>query len=271
MAVDPAPPCDVSSRLVRGAIVSTGLGVLAAWASRSFHSEQDTASVAGPQQTVLTTLHEYASVCTDSNLYVALQEPVLLFMKLDESGTRLLLRSLDELISIYAQLTQGIVGPGAVASALNKRRRASSQLRLLRSTARQKRPLLASELDEDLDVVQKCLDGYVHNCMQQSLYQAWTVGYHWFTIARAVNVETRAGESKVASWVGEDSEDPPRRAVVAGPREDHAKEAWPTEDALSSIAWVNLSCLSGQKAFAPWNTNAGPAKTHVSSNIEQCY
>jgi hypothetical protein len=51
---------------------------------------------------------------------------------------------------------------------LKCRREVSRLLLVLVRKARQTRPLLASDIDEDLETVRKCIEGYIHNCMQQS-------------------------------------------------------------------------------------------------------
>ena len=163
---------DASSRLFRGVLVGGTVGALVSWAAFSSKREGVPGGGSGQgdglKEDALGLLHEYPNLCRDSNLYVALQEPVLLFLQLDQESTRQFLRNLEQLASLFLVIRDGSTKPGDIAVALKRRREASNRLHALLRKARQKKPLAASELDEDVEVIRKSMEGYIHNSMQQS-------------------------------------------------------------------------------------------------------
>lgn len=110
--------------------------------------------------------HKY--VCSDSILYTTLQEPLILFYDTNEPRTRSFLKHADTLIEHFAFLRSGKRRAGEIPLVLRERREASNHLLLLLRDAKRKRPMAASEIQEDIEMIKKILDGYVHNCMQQS-------------------------------------------------------------------------------------------------------
>ena len=162
---------DASSRLFRGVLVGGTVGALVSWAAFASKREGGLGGSGqgdGLKEGALGLLHEYPNLCRDSNLYVALQEPVLLFLQLDQESTLQFLRNLEQLASLFLVIRDGSTKPGDVAVALKLRREASNRLHALLRKARQKKPLAASELDEDVAVIRKSMEGYIHNSMQQS-------------------------------------------------------------------------------------------------------
>ena len=162
---------DASSRLFRGILIGGTVGALVSWAACA--SKREGAPGGGGQgnsfkENALCLLHKYSNLCSDSNLYVALQEPLLLFHQLDQETTSQFLRNLEQLASLFVSIRNGSTKPGDVAVALKLRREASNRLHALLKKARQKKPLAASELDEDIEVIRKSMEGYIHNSMQQS-------------------------------------------------------------------------------------------------------
>lgn len=165
MIADVSGGAGSTSRLFAGAAIGCTLGLaLASFRGAALQAEQ-----AGAQGNVaVSVLQSYPHVWNDCTLQVALQEPVLLFVDLDRDTTLQFLDSLEQLCGVAARLRGGYAKPGIVATAIRSRRDVSRLLHALVRKARQKRPLLATELDEDLESVRKSIDGYVHNCMQQS-------------------------------------------------------------------------------------------------------
>jgi len=164
---------EVTGTLVKGVVIGGSLGALGAWAFNSWGGGREAGAGADDsgdplRANALTLLQKYPHLTGDSNMYVALQEPVPLFLQVDSEAVRPLLGSLDTLVSTFSDLHRGSTRPADVAIALRARREASNRLHALTRKARQEKPLLASEIDEDLQTLKKCMDGYIHNCMQQS-------------------------------------------------------------------------------------------------------
>ena len=162
---------ELSGRVLRGTLLGGSLGALGAWALASWGGGGDASAEDAEDPlrgTALTMLQTYPNLVADPNMYVALQEPVPLFLQVDSEAVRHLLASLDALVGTFTGLHRGSTRPGDVATALRARREASNRLHALTRKARQRKPLLASELEEDLQTLKKCMDGYIHNCMQQS-------------------------------------------------------------------------------------------------------
>ena len=113
-------------------------------------------------------LEMYPLVLRDGAILSALQEPVPLFLQLDTIATQDLLQSLEELIRVFFNLRDGSTQPSMVSDALRARRAASNRLLCLVRTAKQQKPLAACDIEEDVEMLKKSMDGFVHNCMQQS-------------------------------------------------------------------------------------------------------
>ena len=156
-----------SDRLVGGILLGSALGAATAllWSS-SGGQEDVTSSKTGENAAEVLAARRHLS--SDGSLCAALQEPVLLFLSLDAPGTRRLLDDIDNLARVFAQLRQGDARPSQVSLALQARREANNRLHALIRKARQARPLLACELSEDFDELKRIMDGFVHNCVQQS-------------------------------------------------------------------------------------------------------
>jgi hypothetical protein len=167
-----AATCPLTARLVKGAVLGGSLGALGAWAAFNWSTsggEGDGGDEADPLRSrAIALLQAYPNVASDSNLYVALQEPVPVFLQVDADMVRLLLESLDLLVGTVVSVNHGSTRPGDVAKAIRARREANNRLHALVRKSRQTKPLLASELEEDLQTIKKCVDGHVHNCMHQS-------------------------------------------------------------------------------------------------------
>ena len=144
------------------------VGALGAWTAYSFENTGNDEEGGSLRTRAFRLLQLYPNIAADSSLLVALQEPAHLFFQVDANATRHLLDSLELLVSTFSKLAQGSQKPAEVATALRARREASTRLHALVRKARRKKPLLACEMDEDLQTLKTCMDGYIHNCLQQS-------------------------------------------------------------------------------------------------------
>jgi hypothetical protein len=151
----------MDSRLVTGAVLGGLLGAALSWASVPGPADAD-------DNAALRALQSFAWLPQDRTMFAALQEPTLLFLQVDRASAMEFLRSADELVALFGALRAGQCKPSLVSDALRVKREASNRLMLLQRQARQTRPLTASEVEEDILTVSKILEGYVHNCMQQS-------------------------------------------------------------------------------------------------------
>ena len=113
-------------------------------------------------------ISKYPCLYSDRHLCAVLEEPITLFMQINESATRNLLQNVDNLLSIFVNLLQGCAKPSLVASVLKARRATTNHLYILIKEAKRKRPLEVSDMQEDFKVINTSLDNLVHNCMQQS-------------------------------------------------------------------------------------------------------
>ena len=139
---------DGAARLIRGVLVGGCVGAVVSWAACSAPgaaSATNEGAAAGGASDTLALLRSYPSICGDSNLFVALQEPSLLFQQLDPQATRSLLQNLENLVDLFSKLRAGCRKPGEIAVALKERRGGSNRLRSLLRKARQKRLLARSK------------------------------------------------------------------------------------------------------------------------------
>jgi len=141
-------------------LVLGGLGVAAA---------MTLASGAAPPEAVQ--LRRYASVSRDAALSSALLEPARLFAALDAEASEELLGALDALAGAYERCRGGATSPLLLAEAMAARRRAAGALRRLVRLARQRRPMVASDLAEDVASLERYLDDCVHNVDQELGFQ----------------------------------------------------------------------------------------------------
>ena len=146
-------------------LLGSGVGLLIGWTLfSSLKSKTDAESDGG----VVDVFRGYPRLCGDAVLYVALQEPVLVFQRLDPTGTHRLLHSLNEMTDIFVRLRVGTVQPALVARVLSARRLAAKELSQLMLQAMRTKPTEASEMEEDIKAIRTSMEGCVHNCMQQS-------------------------------------------------------------------------------------------------------
>ena len=119
---------DSATRLIRGVLVGGSIGALVSCAAYSA-----TSAASGPKEApdTFALLGAYPNICNDSNLYVALQEPSLLFQQLDQQAARNLLQNLENLAELFSKLRAGCSKPGEIAVALKERREASNRLHSL--------------------------------------------------------------------------------------------------------------------------------------------
>lgn len=157
-----------SDDVLRTVVAGGALGALVSWFYALYqqgnHEEKDKVDV-GPAMSLL---HTHKLVCADGVLYVALQEPVSLFYKLDLTATRGFLNHLEALMNYFSLLRGGGGNPGDIGQAIKQRREANIRLRALQRLLRRSKPMAASDLEEDILTIQKIMDGCIHNCMQQS-------------------------------------------------------------------------------------------------------
>lgn len=113
-------------------------------------------------------LEEFPDLSQDSALAAALHEPVLLFRQLDAAATQSFLVDVQKMRGVLATVNSGHGRPGLVAYLLKWRRSANARLHVLHRLARQRQPLAASDISDDVDMIKKCFDNYVHNSFQQS-------------------------------------------------------------------------------------------------------
>ena len=98
----------------------------------------------------------------------SLQEPLILFYNTHEQGTRAFLKHTDALIERFTLLRAGIKRPREMPLVLRERRETSNRLHMLVRTARRKKTMASSEIQEDVELIKTNLDGYVNNNMQLS-------------------------------------------------------------------------------------------------------
>ena len=76
--------------MMKGAVLGGSLGALGAWmalGSAGPGARKDVPDESDPLRSqAITLLHAYPHILTDSNMYVALQEPVPLFLQLDRES-----------------------------------------------------------------------------------------------------------------------------------------------------------------------------------------
>lgn len=144
--------------LVPSTLIGASLGALFAWAVLSRRRE-------APERAE--GLGAYPRLCTDSILYVALQEPLRVFRQCDSAAAQELLESLDRLVGLFLELSAGSTAPRVVPLILKEKRDASNRLQALLRKAWKAHPFAASELEQDVQSIKNSLDGYVHNSMQQ--------------------------------------------------------------------------------------------------------
>lgn len=144
------------------------VGALIAWYATSSPISSPQSESAQSNSGVLGLLDKHKYICSDSVLYTTLQEPLILFYNTNDLGTRAFLKHTDALIERFMVLRTGVRRPREIPLVLRERREASNRLHSLVRDARRKRPIAASEIHDDVETIKKILDGYVHNCMQQS-------------------------------------------------------------------------------------------------------
>ena len=145
--------------LVPSTLIGASLGALFAWAMLSSRRE-------GPEGAEY--LNAYPQLCTDSILYVSLQEPLRVFQQCDSGAARGLLESLERLVGLFRELSAGSTAPRVLPLILKEKREASNRLHALVRKAWKAQPFAASELEQDIQSIKNCLEGYVHNSMQQN-------------------------------------------------------------------------------------------------------
>ena len=156
-----------ASSLLQGTLIGGSLGAFIAWGLMSKWSqvaENEDKALADS----LALLHAHRQLCSDSILYVALQEPLRVFQQCDSAGAQGLLQSLNRLVSLFQELSAGSTAPEAIPRILKEKREASNRLHALLRKAWRAQPFAASEIEQDIQCIKKSIDGYVHNSMQQS-------------------------------------------------------------------------------------------------------
>ena len=113
----------------------------------------------------------YKHINLDGGLLAILQEPASLFWSLDQTACSAMLDSYDELARIYMSCRQGESRPTVVSDALAAKRSASNHLLALNKKARQKKPMAASEILQDVEALKKSLQDYVYNIDQEQALQ----------------------------------------------------------------------------------------------------
>uniref|UniRef100_A0A6C0BZU5 Uncharacterized protein n=1 Tax=viral metagenome TaxID=1070528 RepID=A0A6C0BZU5_9ZZZZ len=157
-----------SLSLASPVLVGGAIGAFVAWYLSSCSASTASNERAPRNEGALGVLDEHEYICRDSILYTTLQEPLILFYSTNQLGTRAFLKHTNSLIERFSVLRTGVRRPREIPLVLRSRREASNRLHILLREARRKRPMAASDIQEDVETVKKILDGYVHNCMQQS-------------------------------------------------------------------------------------------------------
>jgi len=119
----------------------------------------------------LVDLSHYPFLSKDGGLSASLHEPVSVFKTLDADGCALLLQAFDDLVHVYKLCREGESRPSLVSDALQARRAASNHLLALMRKARQRKPLEASDISEDVEALKRCLADYVYNIDQEQRLQ----------------------------------------------------------------------------------------------------
>lgn len=115
----------------------------------------------------------YKHLNNDGSLVAILQEPVAVFKPLDKPSCEAMLQAFDELARIYSACRGGESRPSLVADALKAKRTANGHLLALVKKARQRKPVAASEILQDVEALKKSIADYIYNITQeQSLQQA---------------------------------------------------------------------------------------------------
>jgi len=114
----------------------------------------------------------YKHLNMDGALVANLQEPVAVFKSLDNQACVTMLYAFDDLARIYVSCRTGESRPGLVAEALKAKRVATNHLLALVKKARQRKPMAASEIMQDVEALKKNVADYIYNITQeQSLQQ----------------------------------------------------------------------------------------------------
>ena len=119
-----------------------------------------------------TDFSRYKHLSMDGSLLANLQEPVEVFRPLDGQACVSMLQALDDLARIYYSCRTGESRPSLVAEALKAKRMAMNQLLALVKKARQRKPMAASDILQDVEALKKNIADYIYNITQeQSLQQ----------------------------------------------------------------------------------------------------
>lgn len=167
----PAARSTWQDTLLGGILVGGALGGVTAWMLSDKSDEGGETTERSTEELMhraAVLLGRFPLVQRDGAIVSALQEPVPLFLQLDPVATQEFLQSLEELIHVFLNLREGSTQPSKVSDALRARREASNRLLCLVRKARQRKPLAACDIEEDVETLKKSMDGFVHNCMQQS-------------------------------------------------------------------------------------------------------
>ena len=113
-------------------------------------------------------LRKFPALSLDTQFCAILEEPIALFIQIDPDTSEAFVKCLNELVCIFSSLLQGSSKPSDVARALRARRESLKHMHSLFKKAKQKRPLEASEMQEDIKQISTSLDNFIHNSMQQS-------------------------------------------------------------------------------------------------------
>ena len=133
--------------------VGSAVGALFAWSVTSPQTvDTETAS---NNTGILKLLDEHRFICADSTLYTTLQEPLILFYTTNAVATKAFLKHTDCLIQRFFDLRSGLKRPQEIPLVLKERRQASNRLHILVRDTRKKRPMAASEIQEEVEVIKK--------------------------------------------------------------------------------------------------------------------
>ena len=119
-----------------------------------------------------TDFSRYKHLNMDGALVANLQEPVAVFKPLDGQLCVSMLNAFDDLARIYFACRTGESRPSLVAEALKAKRAATNHLLALVRKARQRKPMAASDILQDVEALKKNIADYIYNITQeQSLQQ----------------------------------------------------------------------------------------------------
>jgi hypothetical protein len=150
--------------LAKGVLAGGVLGAsLVALCLKATSTEGSNNKASDEQEGVHAELTRYKHLASDAFLTSSLQEPLVMFRHTDARACEELLSSLDELVGLYALSKTGAGTPALVAKALRARRAAGERLTNLMKALRDQKPLAASDLEQDVELIKKSLQDYVYN------------------------------------------------------------------------------------------------------------